>query len=205
MASQLDIYRGALRLLGPSELASLSEGRPERYKLDAAWDSAVAYVLAKGMWNFAIRTVEIDADVGPAPLGFEHSFTKPTDLVRVVAISDTPQFLEGIKRYEDQAGKWYTDFDPIYVRYVSNDDDYGLDLDKWGEPYAKVLEAYLAFECGLPISADRGNRNDLYTLFKERLKDAKALDTVDERVRYSPPGRWTRSRNYYGTRDRNRG
>lgn len=205
MADKLAIYRGALRLLGPSELASLTESRPERFKLDAAWTPAVEYLLAKGMWNFAIRTVEIDADPVPPALGFEHTFTKPTDWVRTVAISDTPQFLEGIRRYEDQATKWYTDYDPIYVRYVSNGASYGLNIAAWRQPFAKALEAYLAFECGLPISADRGNRNDLYTLFEQLLADAKSLDAVDERVRFKPPGRWTRSRNYYGTRDRNRG
>jgi len=206
MADRLEIYTGALRLLGPSELASLTEDRPERHKLDAAWNTSVKYLLSKGMWNFAIRTVEIGYAEDVEPLfGFQHAFNKPDDWIRTVSISATANFLEGILRYEDETSYWHTDFETIYVRYVSNDDAYGWNVGAWGEPFAKALEAYLAFECGLPISADRGNRNDLYTLYKTRLNEAKTLDAVDERVRTSPPGRWTRSRNTYVGRDRDRG
>lgn len=203
MADRLSIYKGALRLLGPSELASLTEDRPERHRLDDAWESAVNHLLSQGMWNFAIRTVEISYADDVEPLfGFQHAFDKPVDWVRTVSIAATANFLEGIERYEDETSYWHTDFETIYVRYVSNDDAYGWNIGAWREPFAKAVEPYLAFECGLPISADRGNRNDLYSLYKERLKSAKTLDAVDEKVDTSPPGRWTRSRNSYQGRDR---
>lgn len=203
MADRLSIYKGALRLLGPSELASLTEDRPERHKLDDAWASSVEYLLSKGMWNFSIRTVEISYAEDVEPLfGYQHAFNKPEDWKRTVSIAATANFIEGIQRYADETSYWHTDFETIYVRYVSNDEAYGWNVGAWGEPFSKALEAYLAFECGLPISSDRGNRNDLYSLYKERLKDAKALDAVDEEVDTSPPGRWTRSRNSYQGRDR---
>lgn len=203
MADRLSIYKGALRLLGPSELASLTEDRPERHKLDDAWASSVEYLLAQGLWNFAIRTVEIGYAEDVEPLfGFKRAFNKPDDWMRTVSIASTANFIEGIRNYEDETSYWHTDFDTIYVRYISNDDAYGWNVGAWREPFAKALEAYLAFECGLPISADRGNRNDLYALYKERLKSAKALDAVDEKVDTSPPGRWTRSRNTFVGRDR---
>ena len=137
MADKLEIYRGALRLLGPHEIASLAENRPERLKLDEAWAPAVTYMLEKGLWNFAIRTMKVSANVGAS---------------------------------------------------------YGLNIAAWPQRFAKALEAYLAFECGLPITDDRGNRNDLYTLHQKRLADAKILDAVDERVRYKPAGRVVRAR-----------
>lgn len=203
MADRLSIYKGALRLLGPSELASLTEDRPERHKLDDAWQSAVERMLSRGLWNFAIRTVEIGYAEDVEPLfGFQHAFDKPTDWIRTVSIAPTANFLEGIQNYEDETRYWHTDFETIYVRYVSNDDAYGWNVGAWREPFAEALEAYLAYTCGLPISADKGNRNDLYQLYKGLLKDAKALDAVDEKVDTYPPGRWTRSRNSYQGRDR---
>jgi hypothetical protein len=202
MADRLEIYKGALRLLGDAHgLSSLTEVGPARSALDDAWQPAVRYMLAKGLWNFAIRTVELsnDEDV-EARFGYEYSFSKPTDWIRTVSICSDATFRVGYELYEDEAQYWYADIDPLYIRYVSDDDDYGWNIAAWREPFAAALSAYLAFSCGLPISSDKSNRNDMHSLFKGLLKDAKALDAVDERVRQKPDGRLVRSR----TTSRNR-
>lgn len=206
MADRLEIYRGALRLLGPSNLASLSEDRPEKRALDGAWTNCGNFMLEQGLWNFAIRTVELSFDEDVEPLfGFDHAFSKPDDWVRTVSISETADFREGLLAYEDETSYWHASPETLYVRYVSNDDAYGWNVGAWRQHFSKAIEAYLAFECGLPISADRGNRNDVYSLYEKRLRDAKIKDAVDERVRTTPPGRWTRSRNVGYPRDRYRG
>lgn len=206
MADRLSIYRGALRLLGPSNLLSLSEDLPDKRALDGAWGDSVNYMLEQGMWNFAIRTVELSYDEDVDPLfGFQYAFSKPNDWLRTVSISSTADFYEGLRSYEDEAAYWYADPETIYVRYVSNDDAYGWNVGAWRQSFSKALEAYLAFECGLPISSDKGNRNDLFNLFKDRLSQAKIKDAVDEVVREKPMGRLTRSRFANGPRDRYRG
>lgn len=206
MADRLSIYRGALRLLGPSNLASLTEDIPDKRALDAAWQDSVTSMLERGMWNFAIRTVELSVDENVEPLfGFQHAFSKPADWVRTVSISEYADFHEGLRRFEDETQYWHCDPEKLYVRYVSNDEAYGWNIGAWRQHFADALSAYLAFQCGLPISADKGNRNDLYQLFKELLADAKTKDAVDERVRDKPPGRLTRSRNAGNHRDRYRG
>lgn len=193
MASKLAIYKGALRLLGPHELAALTDDRPERYQLDDAWDDAAAYVLMEGLWNFAIRSATVTQS-GTTISGWDYAFTKPTDWVRTAGISNEPTFLAGFETYQDQGGKWYANVDTLYVRYVSNDASYGLNITAWPLTFAKAMEAYLAFETGLPVSGDRGNRNDLYQLYKARLARAKALDAFDESVKFPPAGRLVRAR-----------
>jgi len=195
MASRLSIYNGALRLLGDTQLASLNEVSAARRSLDAAWQSAVDDLLSRGMWNFAIRTVELDYDANVEPLfGYLYAFSKPSDWIRTANISQDASFREGYEQYEDETSHWHASIKPLYVRYVSSDPNYGWNVGAWRQPFAKALEAYLAFECGLPISNDRGNRNDLYQLYKTRLAEAKSLDAVDERVRRMPMGRLVRSR-----------
>lgn len=193
MADKLRIYKGALRLLGPHELATLSDNRPERFQLDDAWDDAVAHLLMQGLWNFAIRTVEIADSGSPIP-GWDYAFPKPADYVRTVGLSNEPTFRLGFEDFQDEAGKWYTNVDTIYVRYTSNHASYGLSIASWPQSFAKALEAYLAFESGLPISGDKSNRNDLYSLYKERVLRAKILDAFDESVKRSPAGRLVRAR-----------
>lgn len=205
MASRIEIYRGALRLLGDAHgLSSLTEVGPARQSLDQSWQPAVDYLLSKGLWNFAIRSVELTNDEDIEPLfGFQYAFSKPEDWIRTLSISDDPTFREGYEEYEDETDYWYSDPNPLYVRYISSDEEYGWNIAKWRQPFAKALEAYLAYECGLPISSDRGNRNDMFTLFGKLLKEAKTLDAVDERVRRQPRGRLVRSRSY--SRNRSRG
>ena len=195
MADKLSIYKGALRLLGPHELSSLTDNRPERYQLDDAWDNCLQYLLTLGLWNFAVRSVTLTSgdDVAPT-FGFDYGFNKPSDWIRTVGISDEPTFQRSLEQYEDEGGVWYCNAEPLYVRYVSNDTLYGLNIGAWRQPFAKMFEAYLAFETGLPVSGDKAGRDGLYSLFKERLKTAKALDAFDEAPEQKMPGRITQAR-----------
>lgn len=204
MADRLEIYKGALRHLGNAAgLSSLTETSPARNALDDAWQSSVDFLLEKGLWNFAIRTVELSNDEDTEPLfGYAYAFSKPDDWVRLVSICDEPTFAEGYQDYADEGDYWFANIDTLYVRYVSNDETYGLNVGAWRQSFAKCLEAYLAFSSSLPISADRGNRNDLFNLYGKLLKEAKALDAVDERVQQKPAGRLVRARMSSGYRDR---
>lgn len=201
MADRLAIYRGALRLLGDARLASLTEPSSNRYALDDIWTNAVDYMLEQGLWNFSIRTVELSADDDYEPLfGYAYSFRKPDDWVRTNSLCDEPYFTRGYEKFQDEGDFWFADIDTLYIRYVSNDAAYGWNVGAWRQSFAKALEAYMAFESGLPISNDKSNRNDLFNLFKDRLKTAKAKDAVDEAVAYSPPGRLVQSRFRSGSR-----
>jgi hypothetical protein len=204
MADRLVIYKGALRLLGDAHsLSSLTEVGPAREHLDAAWRPTGDYMLARGFWNFALRPVELSHDTDTEPLfGRTYSFVKPDDWVRTQSISQDGRLDCGYEDYDDVGNYWFADIDPIYVNYVSDDDAYGWNVGAWRQPFAKAFEAYLAYECGLPISSDRGNRSDMFTLFKKLLAEAKSLDAVDERVQRKPVGRLVRSRSFNSNSDR---
>lgn len=176
-------------------MSSLSEDSPSRRALDDAWAVTGEYLLARGLWNFALRSVELSADEDVEPrFGFTYAFSKPEDWVRTANISDSQDIGQGFEDFEDEPGVWYANVDTLYVRYVSNDDAYGWNVGAWRQPFARAFEAQLAFDCGLPISGDKSNRNDMHVLAEKLLKQAKTLDAVDERVRFSPPGRLVRSR-----------
>ena len=196
MADKLEIYKGVALLIGSAAgVASLTENSSLRHNLDAAWDTSVQFLLEKGLWNFAMRSVSLDNATGSEPaFGYSYAFTKPVDWVRTASISAVGTFNDGFEQYVDEVGFWYADVDPLFVKYISNDASYGLNITRWRQGFAQALEAYLAFKIGLPVSADRGVRNDMYNLFKTRLRDAKSLDAVDERVRVLPAGRLVKAR-----------
>lgn len=196
MADQLEIYRGALRHLGQQRLTSLSEDGPSLRALNDAWAPAVEYVLGKGLWNFALRAVELVADVNVEPrFGYDYAYAKPDDWVRTAGTGDDYSFGWLPTDYQDEGNYWFANGDTMCVRYVSKADEWGFNVGAWRQPFAKTVEAYLAFECGLPINNDKSDRNALFNLYERLLKDAKTLDAVDEKVQISAPGRLVRSRN----------
>lgn len=195
MADRLAIYRGALRLLGSGQLSSLTEANPARYALDEAWQAVGDKLLETALWNFAIRTTELHNDEDVEPLfGREYAVRKPEDWVRTASVSADGTFAVSYEGYDDETQFWHCDIDPLYVRYVSNDEAYGWNVGAWRQHFAEAFSAFLAFECGLPISNDRGNRNDLHGLAEKRLAIAKTRDAVDERVQFKPGGRLVKSR-----------
>lgn len=194
MTTKILLYQGALRLLGPHQLLSLSENIPARLRLDEAYDSVVEYCLKRGLWNFAIRSVELEEDEDSEPLfGWQHVFSHPTDMLRLANISDTGT-LTPFEQFENENGYFYADANPLYLRYVSNDASYGLNLGAWPEDFCEVVKARLAFEVALAITGDRGLRQDALGLFEKSLATAKSLDAIDERVKVKPEGRLVRSR-----------
>ena len=61
--TKLSIYNGALNACKARRISSLSVDEEARYVLDDNWDrDFINTVLEKGLWNFAMRTVQIDAD-----------------------------------------------------------------------------------------------------------------------------------------------
>ena len=84
MPSKLTIYNGALAVVGDRKLASLSENREPRFKLDDIWDNEIIdRVLQMGQWNFAKRTVALSASPSVSPsFGYQFAFDKPVDFIR---------------------------------------------------------------------------------------------------------------------------
>jgi hypothetical protein len=88
MVSKLTLYNMALGHLGPERLAALTEERPDRYELDAVYDGVKQHMLEAGIWKFALRTIQWDADTDMEPLfGLPYAFSMPDDFVRFHLLS----------------------------------------------------------------------------------------------------------------------
>jgi hypothetical protein len=195
MADKLALYNRALRRLGERRLSSLTEDRKPRHELDDIYaDGFIKGLLEKAHWNFATRTIEQthDDDVEPE-FGFLRAFTKPSDWVRTSAFCSDEYFQAPINAYSDEAGFWHCDYDTIYVRYVSNDSDYGSDLGAWPEAFTHWAGIRLARLAGPTING----KVVIADLEKEEtrlLVDAKSKDAANEGAKFTPMGSWARAR-----------
>lgn len=199
MTTKLRLYNRALGLLNTRRLHEtdgLTENVPARHALDQVYSECLQAMLERGLWKFALRSSELTYDSNIEPnFGFPYAYEHPTDFVRLAGLSNDPNFRPGYEpEYHEESGYWYMNVSSVYVRYVSNDADYGLDLTKYPEYYSRALAADMALQvAGQLVGSDFKTANVLKT-FRENLALSKSLDAVDEPVQQKPAGRWARAR-----------
>lgn len=196
MTDKLGLYNDALRECKQRRLVSLTEDTPPRYHLDGVWDGGgVDHCLQQGLWNFAIRTVQIDYEPSIEPdFGYSYAFQKPADFIRLVQISSNGEFNPPLNRYEDERGYWWSEYETIYVRYVSNDSEYGGDLSLWTPAFADFVGLYFAVKIAPVLVAGSVDIDRLKRDLKMAKLEAKSLDAMDEPTRFAPTGSWVGAR-----------
>jgi hypothetical protein len=193
MPTKLSIYNGALRHLGQRRLASLDENNTTRRELDEAWDSAVKTCLNEGYWNWAMRTIELPADNEMEPqFGYTNVFLKPDDWVRTWQISTGEAFQPPLENFVDETDYWYADADPLYIRYVSDSDEFGFNVGLWPVAFSNYVEGYLAQAVCRTITGAKPE--DMEKSVKKLLYNARAKDAMNEGVGIRPLGSWASSR-----------
>lgn len=196
--SRLTLYNGALRILGDTKLASLTEAKEARYLLDDVWDDgAVDYCLEQGLWNFAIRSAEMTSDPSIEPdFGFSLAYEKSTDWVRTAAVTSDPYFqcVVTADGYRDEAGYLWTDIAPLYMSWVSNDAAYGNDMSMWPKTFVKFVEYDLAFEICPRMKQAENKLDRVEKAMMRTLTDARSKDAMNNGPQRRPGGSWSRMR-----------
>ncbi len=205
--TKLQLYNIAALAIGETRLSSLTESRELRHTLDEIWDrgkGARWAALEQGFWNFAMRAVKIDKSTSVTPdFGFENAFLKPTDLVRLNMISADENFTLPLDRFESESGYWYANVDPMYVRYVSDDASYGLDMSLWPDSFSLWFGTWLGLQAA-PKSMSDPDYKDLQRREGDLLTEARSRDAMQEPTRYPPLSSWAQARLGRGSR-RDRG
>lgn len=196
MATRLEVYNMALLLCGERSLSSLTEDREPRRTLDQAWNSGgVNLCLEEGQWRFAMRTVEIDYDPSIEPsFGYQRVFNKPDDWVATSAVCSDEYFSAPLTAYTDEGDQWYADLDTIYLKYVSNDVDWGMNMGKWPQSFADFVSAHLASRVIMKL-ADSEDKLKMILSTREKFKrEAKNAAAMAEPTRFAARGTWSRAR-----------
>lgn len=195
MTTKLTLFNGALLHCKERFLDSLTENREPRRLLDHVYDNGgIKHCLEQAQWHFAMRTVMLDYDSSIEPdFGYRRAFTKPADWVLTSAVCSDEFFNVPLTQYTDEAGYLYSDLDTIYVRYVSNDTSYGMDLSKWPETFREFVEAHFASRIIGRLSG-AGNQDEIEKLRKAKLLTAKNKAAMAEPTMFPATGVWASAR-----------
>ena len=196
MASQLDVYNSCLMYCGERSLSSLTEDREPRRMLDQVWASGGAVrCLEEAQWLFAMRAVQIDYDPDLTPdFGYAYAFTKPDDWVITSAVCQDEFFRVPLNQYSDEVGYWYSDLDPIYVKYVSSDSDYGMNLGKWPNTFSEFVALHFASRIIFKLSESQEKFKEIMAWRQKALITAKNKAAMANPASFPARGNWSRAR-----------
>lgn len=196
--TQLSLYNGALMQLGETGLANLTETRESRYLLDNVWDNTggLSDCLNDGFWKFAIRSVQWAHDPSVTPnFGLQWAFSLPTDYVRAYMVCSDAYFSTPLNLYRMEGRRYlYADIDPIFLSYVSNDTNYGLNLSNWTLNFTRYVECYFAWRIAPKVYQSESKLEALEKRLHRILIEARSLDAMEGAVDFPAAGSWVRSR-----------
>jgi hypothetical protein len=195
--SQQAVYNKALRWLeerpvSGNEIANTVR-EPVRL-LNAEWTDAVNFCLYQGFWNFAIRWVSATPDNGSPQFGYAFSYQKPPDWVHTYQMADNEGFEPLLRWYNDQNNVWYTNTPSLYIKYVSNDSNYGWNLGLWTPGFVEYVAGYLAWVCAPRIKQASQKIDEIEKRLKKLRAMAIATDAMDLPPGKIPYGTWVMSR-----------
>lgn len=197
MATKLEVYNGALVLLGARTLASLSDNRAERRTLDAVYDPCLQYMIEAALWHFGSVTDELGAsDTVATNFGYQYAYEKPDDYVRLIKISDNERFFPSLDDYGEEGSFFLCDAQPIYIQYVSNDPVEGTaNPGVWSPSFTTAFIDELAYRsCEQIASVPVTTKDWLEKKRKRSMYYAKSKSAVNQMRAQFPTGRLVRAR-----------
>ena len=148
---KLGIYNDALLLLGQTSLASETEDREIRYKLDDTYNlNAVDYCLELSQPTFANKTIELNSALASSEHDLDSVHTLPSDYISIVGVYSDSKLDQEISRYLLEDDTLACEYPTIYLRYTSN----GYELSKWSAAFAYLVSVYLATKLALRYAPD---------------------------------------------------
>lgn len=206
MATRLSVYNDALRLIGSQPIAALTDNIPQVQALNESFTDVVLDALSLTPWNFAIKTVQINADPAATPaIGYQFAFQKPDDWIATIAASEYPDIRDAYvyefeDLFKDSAGLLHSDTDTLYLEYISTDFAEEAGIAAWSHLFARYISAALALDIVQRLNQSSTDRDKIEREARMRLAKAKSRDARDEKEARIRSGSWNRAQRGFGVR-----
>ncbi|ANS03921.1 putative tail tubular protein [uncultured Mediterranean phage uvDeep-CGR2-AD3-C191] len=170
--SEVAICSNALRLLGDEPITSLTDNSDRARLCNSLYEPTRDSVLRNHPWNFALTRTTLEAVDSTSPAwGYSNQFTLPTDpyCLRVWELdkSDIDFKIEGRKLLTDEANVNF-----LYIAVVT-------DPNTFDALFYEALIFRMASNLAYPITGSRESGETYFTLFQERLKEARLIDSQE--------------------------
>jgi len=169
MASVVDICNGALNQLGASTILSLTEDSKNARLCNARYTQVRDSVFRSHPWNCLQKRIQLAADTETPAWGFAKQYTLPSDCLRVLTIIDYDA------DYKIEGRKILTDVGSCKILYVARI----TDPNEYDELLRETLSAALAADISYAVTSSNPLTQNMYNLFKDKLKEARFVDATE--------------------------
>jgi len=169
MASVVDICNGALNQLGASTILSLTEDSKNARLCNARYTQVRDSVFRSHPWNCLQKRVQLPADTATPAWGFSYQYTLPSDCLRVLRILDYDS------DYKVEGRKIVTNNSSMKLLYVARI----TDPNEYDELLRETLSAALAADIAYAVTSSNPLTQNMYNLFKDKLKEARFVDATE--------------------------
>lgn len=174
---QVSLYNNALVAIGERKLSSISEDREPRHKLDTIWNlGAVEYCLDLIKPHWATTVVKLNSPSASAQHDLDEVHTLPAAYLSLVGLYSDSKLDQPVNRYIIEGRTIACEYDPVYLRYVSNAP--ASSFTNWTPNFAQVVVAYLAKELAATYAPSR--RDELRTSFESAVQAAIQVEGFKE-------------------------
>ena len=200
MPGETDVVNRALRQIGATPIASLTDGSTSANAADDVYEETRDELLRSHPWNFATKRQQLAQSSTDPTFEFDHAYPLPSDWLRTVSVHDNDAghgtILYRMETINDNQRAIITSSDEVYLRYVYQVTDPNL----MTADFRAALSAALARELSLAIASSNSVHDRMSIRADRLLNKARSSDAVGSFPELRPRGSWAASR---GGRRRN--
>ena len=169
MASIVGICNGALNQLGATTILSLSEDSKNARLCNSRYTQVRDALFRSHPWNCLQKRVQIAADATAPAWGFTYAYTLPADCLRLLKILDYDS------NYKVEGRKILSNTSSMKILYVAR----VTDPNEYDELLRETLSASLGADIAFGVTSNNQTATNMYNLFKEKLRDARFVDSTE--------------------------
>ena len=169
MASVVDICNGALNQLGATTILSLTEDSKNARLCNSRYTQVRDALFRTHPWNCLQKRIQIAADSTAPAWGFSYAYTLPADCLRLLKILDYDS------NYKVEGRKILSNTSSMKILYVAR----VTDPNEYDELLRETLSASLGADIAFGVTSNNQTATNMYNLFKEKLRDARFVDSTE--------------------------
>ena len=176
MSSVVDICNQAIGFLGSEPIISLDDATREAQLCKLNFEPVRDAVMAEAPWSFATLRISLNPEASRSPVfGYLYSYLIPTPGIRILEVSDDPEFKNGANNFDYRVEDRRILCDEPSTIYVKGT-AYLIDPGQWPAMFAQAVAVRLAHELCNALTRNVQLMRELWGLYETKLERAILTD-----------------------------
>ena len=182
MPSVVDICNQAMDLLGAATITDLTQNSKEARLCNRNFGPVRDSVLRAHPWNIAIFRQELAKDSAAPAFGFSSQVTLPTDpfCLRVISfwnsnVNNDLAAYDSNVMFKVEGRKVLSNEDTCNIVYIGREED----TEQYDALLSSTIAHRLASDIGYAITGSNSVAQQMFSLYEQRLKEAKGVDSME--------------------------